>query len=275
VQGARRPTRRTGADVPVLVVTGVGMAAAARLRTLPVLAERFRVLPVHVRRASRIGGSGAIAGFADEAVSVLDAAGADRALVYGVSFGGLVAQEMALRHPDRVHALVLAATSAGGDLRVPPDEDARDFMERRSDMPAEEALWAAVPYSYGLATRRRRRAGRIGEDIAARLRRPVDPAARRAQRDAALAHDAAGRLRPIDVPTLVVHGEEDRLVPPENGRLLADAIPLARLLLVPGAGHVYPTDEPEADRAIVRFLLERRREVARRARSDGGRAARA
>src|SRR4051812_47643792 len=230
------------------------MAAAVALRTAPVLAEHFRVIAFHAG-PSQDGRSAAdlIPALADEALARVDAAGAERVQVYGLSFGGLVAQELALRHPGRVEALVLGATSAGGALRVAPGADAREFIARRADLPLEEGLWAAVPYSYAVATRRHH-APRIGQDVAARLAAPVDLDHHRLQRAAVLAHDAADRLAQLAVPTLVVHGEEDRLVPAANGKRLSERIPGARLLTLPGAAHLYPTDTPEADREVVRFL---------------------
>ena len=172
--------------------------------------------------------------------------------MYGLSFGGMVAQELVLRHPERVRSLVLGATSAGGRLRTPPAEGAADFIRRRAEMPADEGLWAAVPYNYALATRRRA-ADRIGQDVAARLRDPVPPEDHRVQREAVLEHDAAARLGAVAAPTLVVHGEEDLMVPPANAHALADAIPGARLHLVPDAAHVIPTDAPEADAEVLRL----------------------
>jgi pimeloyl-ACP methyl ester carboxylesterase len=120
-------------------------------------------------------------------------------------------------------------------------------------MPAEEAVWASVPYNYARRTREER-AQSIGEDIRERLRYPIEPAPYRAQLEAALGHDTVDRLDRIGAPTLVVHGEEDRMVPVANGRALAERIPGARLEALPGAGHLYFTDEPDADRTVARFL---------------------
>jgi 3-oxoadipate enol-lactonase len=257
---------------PLLLLTGVGMAASVAIRTQPVLAEHFRVITLNPRRPPYTGAwTGVIPALAAEALEVVDAAGADRVRVYGLSFGGLIAQEIALRHPDRVQALVLGATSAGGRLRVPADAATQAFIARRADMPLEERLWASVPYSYAVSTRRRH-APRIGEDVAARLREPVDPEHHRVQRDAVAAHDAVDRLAELAVPTLVVHGEEDRLVPAENGVRLSQAIPGAEHLQITDAAHLYPTDAPDADREVVRFLLE---QPASRRRSRPARSGRA
>jgi pimeloyl-ACP methyl ester carboxylesterase len=193
---------------------------------------------------------------ADDAVAVLDAAGTDRAHAYGISLGGMIAQELALRHPERVDALVLGATTPGGPDAVAADYDTLAFFRRRGEMSAEEAVWASVPYNYGPRTRAER-AHLIGEDIAQRLRYPIEPEPYAAQLAAALGHDAHARLGEVAAPTLIVHGEADRMVAPENARLLAAAVPDAVLETFPGAGHLYPTDEPAADRAVARFLSER------------------
>lgn len=260
---------------PVLLVTGVGMAAAVGLRTVPVLAEHFRVLAFHAGRPS---GSApvrtVIDQLADEAVAMLDAAGEARFHVYGLSFGGMVAQEIAARHPERLKTLVLGATTAGGDLRVSADDATQDFIRRRARMPAEEGLWASVPYSYAVLTRRRH-AQRIGQDIAQRMKAPVDRDVHHIQRQAVLAHDAGDRLRGIAVPTLVVHGEEDLMVPPANGVRLGQVIPGARVLLLPGAAHLYPTDVPDADQRVASFLLEHSPSRRQRRPGESGHAARA
>ena len=249
---------RTGEGPPVLLVMGLGMSATGWWRTVRVLAEKLETIAFDNRgvgRSDHPEGPYSAAEMADDAVRVLDAARVERAHVYGLSLGGMIAQEVALRHPDRVERLVLGATTPGGDRAVASGEDARAFFARRAQMSAEEAVWASVPYNYGAATRERH-AGRIGEDIVRRLRFPIEPAPYQAQLAAALGHDTGGRLGAIRAPTLVVHGEEDRMVPAANARILANAIPGARTELWPGAGHLYTTDEPEADRRVLAFLTD-------------------
>jgi 3-oxoadipate enol-lactonase len=247
----------TGAgEAPVLLVMGLGMTVTGWWRTVPVLAERLRVLSFDNRgvgRSDRPPGPYTVAQMADDAMAVLDAAGERSAHVYGVSLGGMIAQEIALRHPDRVRRLVLAATTPGGPRARPPDSTTLAFFDRRARMPAEEAVWASVPYNY--AARTRLEGGqRIAEDIAQRLRFPIEPDPYRAQLAAAVGHDAYGRLSAIGAPTLIVHGAEDRMLPPDNARLLADAIPRAELRVWPRTGHLLFTDEPEVDRDVLRFL---------------------
>lgn len=247
----------TGAGAPVLLVMGLGMTATGWWRTLPVLARSLRVIAFDNRgvgRSGRPSGPYSVAQMVDDAIAVLDAADEASAHVYGISLGGMVAQELALRHPDRVRSLVLGATTPGGERAVAVDADALAFFELRGRLDAETAVWASVPYNYGPATRR---AGgeRIAADIAQRLRFPIEPAPYQAQLAAAMGHDAGDRLAGIDAPTLVVHGEADRMIAPANAALLARAIPGAQVQTWPGAGHLYPTDEPRADEQVLRFLL--------------------
>lgn len=246
----------TGAGAPVLLVMGLGVSATGWWRTIPVLAENLRVIAFDNRgvgRSDHPEGPYTVDQMADDAVAVLDAAGEQTAHVYGISLGGMIAQQIALAHADRVRGLVLGATTPGGPDAAPISDDVAAFFRRRLEMPAEEAVWASVPYSYGEQTRARG-AQRIADDLRERLRYPVEPVGYGGQLQAAMHFDVGERLGDIDHPTLVVHGDADRIVPYANGELLADRIAGAELESLPGAGHLYPTDAPLADRRVAEFL---------------------
>lgn len=246
----------TGEGAPVLLVNGLAMTGGGWWRTVPVLAESMRVITFDhagVGQSESAPARTSVGEMADDAVEVLDAAGVERAHVYGVSLGGMVAQEIALRHPDRVDALVLGATTPGGWLAAQPGSPVVSFFLRNRAMPTDEAVWASVAYSYARTTQLTR-SERIAEDVARRLKAPVGSPAYAAQVAAGVKHDALARLGGIMAPTLVVHGEEDMVVDPANARTLARRIPGARIETWPGAGHIYMTDEPEADRRIADFL---------------------
>jgi pimeloyl-ACP methyl ester carboxylesterase len=184
---------------------------------------------------------------------VLDALEIAEANVYGLSLGGMVAQQIALRHPRRVRSLVLGATTPGGRRAQLADEEVMTFFSRRGNLSREEAAWASVAYNYGRRCRERH-ADRIAEDIGRRLANQVDEDAYKAQLMAAAMHNCLSRLGRIGVPALVIHGEDDRVVPVANAHLIASRLPDCRLHLLEGTGHLYTTEAPEADAEVGRFF---------------------
>jgi 3-oxoadipate enol-lactonase len=248
-----------GEGPAVLLVAGQGMTMDGWWATIPVLASSFRVIAFDNRdtgHSSRTRWPYSVAQMAQDAVAVLDDAGEQRVHVYGISLGSLVAQEMGLRHRDRVRALVLGASSAGGlaAYRPSPSSFSQTFLVRAGSMGPEEVEWAAVPYTYAERTRRLH-PERIVANIAHRVSSLPEPLTYLHQATAVATHDAYERLNRIVAPTLVVHGEQDVFVPPANALVLAERIPGAQLQLWPDAGHVYTIDEPRADQEIARFLL--------------------
>jgi 3-oxoadipate enol-lactonase len=245
-----------GSGPAVLLVPGYGMTRQGWWRTVPVLAKRFRVITFDGRGMGDSDPAAlpyGIGELADDAVAILDDAEEETAHVYGMSLGGMVAQEIALRHPDRVRALVLGATTPGGAHHVPGDPVALSLFARSAAMPAEEAAWAAVPHLYAERTRRRR-GDLIAEDVAARLEHGMGSYTRAQQLLAAVSHNAHDRLGDVEAPTLILHGEQDTIVPVANARLLHAGIRGSTLRTWPHAGHLYVTEEPRADREVARFL---------------------
>src|SRR3954465_15156842 len=142
----------TGRGEPVLLITGLGLSGGAWWRTVPVLARRLRVLTFDNRgvgRSRAFSYAYTTQAMADDAATVLDAAGVQRAHVYGLSLGGMVAQALALRHPRRVRSLVLGATSPGGPRAVRASAEVTAFFRRRLGMAPERAAWESIPINYG------------------------------------------------------------------------------------------------------------------------------
>jgi pimeloyl-ACP methyl ester carboxylesterase len=246
----------TGEGAPVLLIMGLGLSGGAWWRTVPVLSRRLRVITFDNRgvgRSPSLRHSYTTEAMADDAVSVLDAARIEHAHVYGFSLGGMVAQQVALRHPGRVSTLVLGATHAGGPRAVAPDPEVLEFFARRPGMKPAEAARASVPFNYGPRCLREH-PERIDEDIRRRLEHRFPEQAYRAQLLAAAMHNCHRRLKRIQAPTLVVHGRHDRMIPVANAELLAESIPGASLRVLDESGHLYPTEEPEIDDAIAAFL---------------------
>jgi 3-oxoadipate enol-lactonase len=246
----------TGTGVPVLLIHGLGLSGGAWWRTVDTLAPAMSVITFDHRGIGQSKSSMhafTTEAMADDAVSILDALDLERVHVYGFSLGGMVAQQLALRHPDRVQALVLGATHSGGRHVTLPDKDVIDFFQRRAKMSSEAAAWASVPYNYG-PRGRAEQADRIAEDIERRLENPFNERAYQAQLLAASLHNCYRRLDRITSPTLIVHGAEDRIIPLANAHRTAAQMPAAQLKIITGAGHLYPTEDPSVDQAIGEFF---------------------
>ncbi len=260
-QGARIYWDEQGHGAPVLLIMGLGYSSHMWHRIRPVLATHYLTIALDNRGVGRSDlppGPYAIALMASDAAAALDAAGIESAHVFGVSMGGMVAQEFALQYPKRVRSLMLGCTAAGGPTVVRAEPEATQMLMARDKMSPEEAAEAAVPFIYDSPTPRER----IDEDLA--IRRPwfPRPEAYVAQLQGILAWEAYSRLSGITAPTLVIHGERDRLVPPGNGKLIAERIPEAKLVMIPHASHLFLTDQTEAAHSTVLEFLKAQAERA-------------
>ena len=232
---------------PIALLEGLGGDLAGWRRNIPHLAGELRVIAFDHRGNGRSTAPDApmtMATFVDDAVGVLDHLGIDRAHLYGQSFGGMVVQELALSRPERARSLILACTHAGVHHAVPA----------RFRAPKGRP-WEAL-YSQRFLRDH-------PDDVEADLRAgtPQAPAMARRQWEAMQGFEAYDRLPSLQVPTLILHGTEDRMVHPDNARILSERIPGSRLVLLEGAGHVYHAEQPEAaDAAVLEFV----RSVARR-----------
>jgi 3-oxoadipate enol-lactonase len=255
-QGARIYWDEHGWGEPILLIMGLGVTSQMWHRTRPLLAKQFRTLAFDNRGVGQSdvpSGPYSIPLMASDAAAVLDAAEIESAHIFGVSMGGMIAQELVLQDSKRVRSLILGCTTAGGPTAIRADQQAAQILMARRNMSTEEALQAFVPFIYDRATPRER----IDEDVAIRRRWFPRPEAYIAQLYGILAWESYTRIPAIRVPTMVIHGESDRLVPPGNGRLVAERIPGAKLVMIPHASHLFATDQPEASHnAILDFLNE-------------------
>ena len=246
----------TGAGAPVLLVMGLGMNATGWWRTVPVLARSHRVVAFDNRGMGRSGkppGPYTMDELADDAVAVLDAAGEPAAHVYGISLGGMIAQHIALRHPDRVRGLVLGATTAGGELVAAADPVTLAFFFRRADMPPGRGRMGLGPVQL--------RAGHARPPRAAH-RRGHRPAAALPRRARAVQGPARGGRRPRHERAARRDPRPDAHRPRRAGphgagrqrRAARGPHPRRAVKTYPGAGHLYTTDEPAADEDVAAFL---------------------
>ncbi len=254
-QGVKIYWDEQGKGAPILLIMGLGYPSQMWHRTRPLLAERYRTIALDNRGVGRSDvppGPYPISVMAADAAAVLDAAGADKAHVYGVSMGGMIAQEFALQYPERVLSLILGCTAAGGPTAVRAEPEVTQLLMNRGQMSPDEAAEAAIPFIYDAGTPRQR----IDEDFAVRKDWLPRPEAYINQLMGIFTWEAYSRLDRVQAATLVIHGEADRLVPPGNGKLIAARIPNAKLVLIPHAGHIFSTDQPAAAQAAVSEFLK-------------------
>jgi pimeloyl-ACP methyl ester carboxylesterase len=255
-QGAKIYWDELGQGEPVLLIMGLGWASPMWHRSRPLLAERYRTIALDNRGVGLSDvppGPYAIAVMASDAASVLDAAGIEGAHVFGVSMGGMIAQEFALQYPGRVRSLILGCTAAGGPTALRAEPEVLEVLTRR-DLSPDASVAASHPFLYDAGTPLER----LDEDAAIRKQWWPNPAGYMAQFQGIIAWEAYSRLPQIAAPTLVIHGETDRLVPPGNGKLIADRIRGSKLVMIPHASHIFATDQPDAaHQAVLKFLSAR------------------
>jgi 3-oxoadipate enol-lactonase len=233
-----------GRGQPLILLEGLGGDIPGWRRNIPVLARELLVIAYDFRgngNSDEPPAPCSMATFVDDTLALLDSLGVDRAHVYGQSFGGMVAQEIAFTAPERVRTLILGCTDMG---------PSRAVRFEGATAPKHEP-WRAL-YAAGFPDAHPEH---VAEDLRIGAAQPEHPVGGRRQWEAMAAFDGYDRLPDLRIPTLVLHGTEDRLIPVENGRRLAARIPGAELVLLEGAGHLYHSERSaEADSVVLGFI---------------------
>jgi pimeloyl-ACP methyl ester carboxylesterase len=242
----------------VLLLCGIGAKRQGWYRQLPVLGRRFRTIALDYRD---VGDSDpatepfSIGDLADDVAALASELGIESASLVGISMGGFIALELALSHPELVDRLVLVVTSAGGATHVSTSPEVmRALMPDETDVESGDgarrvcSLVAAPGFAQSHPEA-------IDEFVEIALHNPMRRDAYLRQLEACRAHDVAERLVSIEAPTLVLHGDVDPLVRIENGRLLAERIPGARLTVYEDVGHIPEVECAEDfNRDLAAFL---------------------
>jgi 3-oxoadipate enol-lactonase len=245
---------RHGAGEPLLLIQG--MAAHHRMWGRPfltALARDFDVVAFDHRGigpSTDVPGDFTIGDLAADAVALLDHLGWASAHVLGISLGGMVAQAVTLNHPDRVRCLVLGCTYPGGDGTSLRATGPLRMMTAINTGDVDLAVRAAFVSNLSAAYAADERQYALFKEIALSAATPVPVILRQAK--AAFVHDASGRLAEITAPTLILHGDEDDMIVPVNGTLLAAAIPGAVLHAFAHTGHMFWWEHPDETALLVR-----------------------
>ena len=249
-----------GEGFPLLLIQGLGWSKWGSRGQWGDYAERRRVLAFDNRGtglSAKPEGMYTVEQLADDAASVLDARGLPSADVYGHSLGGFIALTLAVRRPDLVRSLVLVGTGPGGPDHEPLPPETWETWQSVVGLPLEEAIRRTMPTSFAPGWIEAH-PDEYESYLQARLDPPTPPRCWWAQLEAARAYVVDGApVERIDAPALVVHGELDRVVPVANGRLLAERMPHAELVLLPDAGHVPMLESPAEFSALACAFLDR------------------
>ena len=269
-----------GSGEPLLLIEGLGYSAWMWYKQIPVFSRKYQVILFDNRGAGNTDkpdSEYSIEIMADDASGLLRTLGIGQAHVLGISLGGFIAQELALRHPDLVKSLSLVSTNSGPGKRA---------MRNSQHMNGIFKLWGILPgtfemggkasvplgFEYGITKEDRIRYGlslaftpeyyrqnpeEIDRIVRWRLENPQPGYAWTRQLMAGMNFDSSGRAENIHAPTLVLNGTEDRIVTPESARELAQSIPGSRYIEIEGSGHLlFIERSDEFNETVISFLDE-------------------
>lgn len=251
-----------GEGPTLLLVAGLGGGSWSWYGQVPYFRERYRTIVFDNRGAGRSTippGPYLMREFAEDARCLLDHLGEQEVFLLGLSMGGMIAQELALLLPHRIQAIVLGCTHGGGGSRVAPAPTVMEVLLNNTGLNQKEIIEKNVPLFFSEAFRKER-PDLIAMYCEAQLTAPQQPAeAFHAQLAAIATFDTRGRLAHLNMPTLIVTGSEDILIPPENSEFLSTSIPHGELVVIPGAGHALHAECRDklnslADEFFRRFL---------------------
>lgn len=247
-----------GEGAPLVMITGLVTPATSWGPLPKILSDQgYKVLAIDNRdigRSSRCDDlEYEVADMAKDVVGVLDVEGIERAYVLGISLGGMIAQELALDFPERVEKLMLLGTDAGFPVRIVdeafwmsflflPASDAETYLRALVEMITAPGFAESNPEMVDLI-------------VKSRIEAFADAGQLNRQILASTSFSSGDRLHDLRVPTLIVHGDQDRMVPTANGPLLAELIPDSELVILEGVGHLSPLEAPvEVFGLIARFF---------------------
>ena len=239
-----------GQGDPLLLIMGFGMSGARWAPMMVSLFPGFQCIYFDNRGtglSDKPEGPYTIGDMAEDASALLRGIGIERAPVYGISMGGMIAQELALRHPDQVAKLVLGCTTAGGPDAVRGSDEALQALLAASKLKATDpdaGIEALMPLLFTpefiVANPEMKQLMRLGMQLGP----PTPPETADKLLGGLIAFNAHDRLHEIACPVMIIHGDRDIIVPPANAALIKRRIPHAELFMIPDAGHGYAASDP-------------------------------
>jgi len=244
-----------GDGPPLVMIRGLGSNLLSWFEQIDVFSRHYKCVVFDNRGAGRTDkpdGPYSIKQMADDTAGLMDALGITRAALLGISMGGMIAQEFALHHQEKLSCLILGCTHFGGQyIAESPPEITAAVMAGTSATPAQLKQQLQAVFCDNTIEHRPEV---VEKHNRIRAQYAIPPFAFMRQIQAIGTFESRTRLDQIRVPTMVITGRDDRLVAPENSKLIADRIPGAKLTELPG-GHLFMVEYPEQfNRAVIDFI---------------------
>jgi pimeloyl-ACP methyl ester carboxylesterase len=244
-----------GSGEPVVLIAGFTAVKETWELQVAELSKHFRVISFDNRGVGETTVPTApfsIADMAADTAGLMDALGIDSAHFFGVSMGGLIAQVLALDYPERVKKVALGCTTHGGRHAVQPEREVMEILAKASDptIPVEESVRLRLPVIFAERSMREE-PERLEEFVRLAIRYWPTPEGAAGQFAALSVFNVKRRLGEIRRPVLAITGSEDRMMPPENSRLLAEGIQGAEHYVVDGAGHSFFLEKPDEVNGVL------------------------
>ncbi|HEY40864.1 MAG TPA: alpha/beta hydrolase [Dehalococcoidia bacterium] len=251
-----------GEGEPLVLIMGYGGHIGHWFRLIPLLSLEYSVVAFDNRGTGQSGKPDipyTMEIMANDVAGLLDAVGINTAHIFGISMGGCIAQQLVLRYPERVSSLILGGTHCGIPNLVKLDKPAGNFLHDfeliQQQTPEEherEMLNFLVSQEFIRSEKD------IVDQYITKVTEYITPIhALIAQYEAIINYDNYGRLPEIKAPTLVLCGDTDKMVSPENSRLLASRIPNAELVMLEGIGHGFFLEAVEQSANVIIDFLRR------------------
>ncbi|MFH1929204.1 MAG: alpha/beta fold hydrolase [Chloroflexota bacterium] len=244
-----------GQGYPLVLIHGLSAASTAWAFQVPEFSQRYQVVSMDLRghgQSDKPEMKYSIGLFTRDVVALMDHLGIEQAHIVGASMGGMVAQQLALDYPQRVHRLILADSMSHLDKSLRMNMEGGALIAERLGMEAQARNAMPWAFSPWYINEHYDEIVAIIEQVATL---PVQPYLQSVA--ATVAHDVRERLGDIAAPTLVITGDQDILVPRQYAEILCQSIPDCRLVVIEGAAHVVNIEQPEAfNAAVLSFLAE-------------------
>ncbi|UCD09873.1 MAG: alpha/beta hydrolase [Dehalococcoidales bacterium] len=250
-----------GEGEPLVLIMGLGGDNFRWFRILPLFAENFQVLTFDNRGVGKTDKPDipyTMGMMSDDVAGLMDGIGIEKAHVFGISLGGMIAQNFALLHPDRIISLMLGCTFCGGKHTVSNEGTGPGVLDPsliETMLPEERAI-EMMPALYSQEFIENNQ-DFVDIQIEYAKNNPIDIVGYRRQMGAVGTHDTYDRLPEIKLPTMVIGGDTDVLINIENSRIISSQIPNSKLVILEGMGHGFYTEANEETARILTDFMKR------------------